>query len=71
MNYSAFATGVVTSQGVFRHELGHVLGLRHEHIRAPGTFCTEDSSWRGVTAYDSASVMHYRGARERPTPEIC
>lgn len=59
MNYSAFATGVVTSQGVYRHELGHVLGLRHEHIRAPGTFCTEDSSWRGVTAYDSASVMHY------------
>lgn len=59
MNYGSFATGAVTSQGVFRHELGHVLGLRHEHIRAPGTFCTEDTSWRGVTAYDSASVMHY------------
>jgi hypothetical protein len=59
MNFSAFATGAVTSQGVFRHELGHTLGLRHEHIRAPGTFCTEDSSWRAVTAYDSGSVMHY------------
>jgi hypothetical protein len=59
MNYSAFATGAVTSQGVFRHELGHVLGLRHEHIRAPGTWCSEDTSWRAVTAYDSSSVMHY------------
>lgn len=59
MNYGAFASGPVTSLGVYRHELGHILGLRHEHIRAPGTFCTEDTSWRAVTAYDSASVMHY------------
>jgi hypothetical protein len=59
MNYGAFASGPVTSLGVFRHELGHVLGLRHEHIRAPGTFCTEDTSWRAVTDYDSSSVMHY------------
>lgn len=48
--------------GVLRHELGHVLGFRHEHIRLEG--------WRGcqpepladtmpLTAYDSQSVMHY------------
>ena len=48
--------------GVLRHELGHVLGFRHEHIRQAG--------WRGcgpesladtspLTAYDSKSVMHY------------
>jgi Dual-action HEIGH metallo-peptidase len=59
MNFDAFAVGPVTSQGVFRHELGHVLGLRHEHIRFPGTNCTELSAWRAVTPYDSASVMHY------------
>jgi hypothetical protein len=59
MNLDAFPMDAVTSQGVFRHELGHVLGLRHEHIRFPGTTCTENNSWRAVTPYDSASVMHY------------
>jgi hypothetical protein len=46
-----------TSVGVFRHELGHILGLRHEHIRA--TTCSEDTSWRALTMYDVDSVMHY------------
>jgi hypothetical protein len=50
---------VVTHRGVLRHELGHVLGLRHEHIRFPGTFCTETGTSRAVTAYDSQSMMHY------------
>ncbi len=60
INHSSYTTGIKTSQGVFRHELGHILGLRHEHIRVPGTFCsTEDSLWRPVTSYDSNSVMHY------------
>ena len=59
MNYSSFASGAVTSLGVFRHELGHILGLRHEHIRFPGTTCTESGSSREVTPYDSNSVMHY------------
>jgi hypothetical protein len=40
------------------HELGHILGFRHEHPRVSGTSCTE-SNWRGVTPYDSLSVMHY------------
>lgn len=45
--------------GVFRHELGHVLGYRHEHIRGvPGCF-TESENWLPLTSYDAHSVMHY------------
>jgi hypothetical protein len=58
----------ITTEGVLRHELGHILGLRHEQIREadnaiPFTTC----SWevpnpgpnRALTAYDVNSVMHY------------
>lgn len=52
--------------GVFRHELGHVLGFRHEHISpdAPAwssSFCSLESSTNSkpIIAYDRASVMHY------------
>lgn len=45
--------------GILRHELGHVLGFRHEHTRPEAGRCYEDGNWRGVTAYDRASVMHY------------
>jgi hypothetical protein len=48
----------VRSVGVFRHELGHILGLRHEHTR-PESICLEDNAWRPLTGYDRASVMHY------------
>lgn len=48
-----------TLQGVLRHELGHILGFRHEHTRPEAGACFEDSSWRALTAYDAASVMHY------------
>ncbi|HEX8434129.1 M57 family metalloprotease [Archangium sp.] len=48
-----------TLTGVLRHELGHVLGFRHEHTRLTSTGCYEDSAWRGLTSYDSYSVMHY------------
>jgi hypothetical protein len=45
--------------GVLRHELGHVLGYRHEHTRnVPGCYF-EDNNWQPLTAYDSRSVMHY------------
>jgi hypothetical protein len=48
--------------GVLRHELGHVLGFRHEHIRsgAPAACLGEglDDAIE-ATAYDPQSVMHY------------
>ena len=45
--------------GVLRHELGHTLGFRHEHTRPEAGECYEDNAWRGLTPYDSSSVMHY------------
>jgi N-acetylmuramoyl-L-alanine amidase len=52
------------------HELGHVLGFRHEHIRNDLTGadrrCGENAgNFRALTAYDGNSIMHYsicRGA---------
>lgn len=48
--------------GVLRHELGHVLGFRHEHIRsgAPAV-CPDESTVETVdlTDYDPQSCMHY------------
>lgn len=49
----------LTLEGILRHELGHVLGFRHEHTRPEAGRCYEDSNWRGVTDYDRSSVMHY------------
>lgn len=48
--------------GVLRHELGHSLGFRHEHIRSGAPPQCPDESTAGtvdVTAYDPQSVMHY------------
>lgn len=45
--------------GILRHELGHTLGLRHEHTRPESGVCFEDSNWRPLTDYDAFSVMHY------------
>ncbi|MFZ7090794.1 matrixin family metalloprotease [Primorskyibacter sp. 2E233] len=49
----------LTLRGVLRHELGHVVGGRHEHTRPEAGTCFEDGNWRGVTNYDAFSVMHY------------
>lgn len=48
--------------GVLRHELGHVLGFRHEHIRSQAPpVCPNESQTQTIdlTAYDPRSVMHY------------
>ncbi|HEU5454128.1 MAG TPA: hypothetical protein VFU85_00430 [Nocardioides sp.] len=45
---------------ILGHELGHTLGFRHEHTRPEaGVLCFENLSWRPLTDYDSASIMHY------------
>lgn len=44
--------------GVLRHELGHILGYRHEHIGMQGCYW-EDDQWKPLTSYDRLSVMHY------------
>jgi len=48
--------------GVFRHELGHVLGFRHEQASrfAPPACPDEDATGTvDLTGYDPRSVMHY------------
>lgn len=52
-------SGDLTLAGIMRHELGHTIGLRHEHTRPESGTCFEDDSWLGVTDYDKFSVMHY------------
>lgn len=49
----------LTLTGILRHELGHVLGWRHEHTRPEAGTCFEDSSFQPLTDYDAFSVMHY------------
>jgi hypothetical protein len=60
---SFFTNGLTFDRvGVLRHELGHVLGFRHEHIRAeaPASCPDEDLADTSVlTGYDPKSVMHY------------
>lgn len=46
--------------GFLRHELGHTLGFRHEHISKDSKgLCPEDDSFKPLTNYDQFSVMHY------------
>ncbi|GLR90377.1 hypothetical protein [Bradyrhizobium iriomotense] len=45
--------------GVLRHEIGHILGYRHEHIANIPGCATEGTSWKPITPYTANSVMHY------------
>lgn len=48
--------------GIMRHELGHLLGFRHEHIREEAPYGCPDESLHDAVAlgeYDPQSVMHY------------
>jgi len=57
---SSFDFSFVAMTGFLRHELGHVLGFRHEHISTDGRgLCPEDDLFAPLTAYDRLSVMHY------------
>ena len=57
---SSFQYSFVAMTGFLRHELGHVLGFRHEHISKDAVNnCSEDSNFSAVTRYDQLSVMHY------------
>jgi len=58
----SYFTTTFDQVGVLRHELGHVMGFRHEHIRsgAPAVCPHEDTTGTiNLTDYDPRSVMHY------------
>ncbi len=60
VDVSALGLEPVAFLGVLKHELGHVLGFRHEHIHAENNrTCAESGESVPVTKYDKRSVMHY------------
>jgi hypothetical protein len=57
--FPRFKTTSYDRSGVMRHEIGHVLGYRHEQVRGIKGCAQEDDDWRPVGKYDPGSAMHY------------
>lgn len=69
-----FFTSRYEKTGVLTHEVGHILGLRHEHIDGVPGCPTEGGGWTAVTGYDGDSAMHYfcggGGSREMTISQL-
>ena len=52
-------SGALSLVGILRHQLGHILGFRHEYTRPNAGPCFEDTNWRPLTDYDEFSTMNY------------
>jgi serralysin len=75
INLQSGLSSYLTLQGLATHELGHILGFRHEHPFGPNgcgqqgeaqQYPQFDTTFRGLTAYDQSSAMHYAGYCGRP-----
>lgn len=59
----SYFTTKIDHVGILRHELGHILGFRHEHIRSEAPLqCQGEEVGDAVNItpkYDPKSVMHY------------
>ncbi len=56
-----FYNDYISVKGALLHQLGHILGFRHEHIRnTTGGQCIEMIDWEALTSYGGESVMHFR-----------
>jgi len=56
---SQYFTSSFDPVGVIRHETGHILGYRHEHIDGISGCRKEGNDWLPISVYDPNSVMHY------------
>lgn len=62
---NSFFNSSFSKTGVLRHELGHILGFRHEHIWSSDASCAgeriieDELGAERLTKYDPFSVMHY------------
>ncbi len=61
-SFDPLAANGLSLGNILTHEIGHVLGFRHEHIARPGgalAGCAEPADYRAIGPYDVSSTMHY------------